>query len=203
MQPHVPYVVTIYYEQSSSWSRAVASNGLWHLDSGVQLKTSSQQIRHWPQLFGAEQARFQCRADSATITDRAAADQAEIAYRRLTRQWEAVVSEIRGIRAFSQFLLPPLYEGLQAAARQGPVIILIASQYSCSAIIVPHIRRPPSCSLTVCHSRRAYHLEDRFARAIRHALTMAQGAAERSNSSLADSMGHDHANPSSMSSSMV
>ncbi|KAG1767867.1 CHAT domain-containing protein, partial [Suillus placidus] len=74
---------------------------------------------------------------SATITDRAAADRAATEYRRLTMQWEAAVAEIRDLRAFSRFLLPPLYEGLQAAARQGPVIILIASQYSCSAIIIP------------------------------------------------------------------
>jgi CHAT domain-containing protein/tetratricopeptide (TPR) repeat protein len=110
--------------------------------------------------------------DSATITDRAAADQAEIAYRRLTRQWEAVVSEIRGIRAFSQFLLPPLYEGLQAAARQGPVIILIASQYSCSAIIVPPSGDPHHVPLPSVTLVELTNLEDRFARAIRHARTM-------------------------------
>ncbi|KAG2339529.1 hypothetical protein BDR05DRAFT_1003340, partial [Suillus weaverae] len=74
---------------------------------------------------------------SATITDRAAADRAATEYRRSTRQWKAAVAEIRKLRAFSRFLLPPLYEDLQAAARHGPVIILIASEYSRSAIIVP------------------------------------------------------------------
>ncbi|KAG1850111.1 CHAT domain-containing protein [Suillus tomentosus] len=64
---------------------------------------------------------------SATITDRAATDREEIEYRRLTRQWEAAVAEIRNLPAFSRFLLPPSYEDLQAAARQGPVIILIAN----------------------------------------------------------------------------
>ncbi|KAG1887597.1 CHAT domain-containing protein [Suillus subluteus] len=90
---------------------------------------------------------------SATITDTAAADRAATEYRRLTRQWEAAVAEIRDLRAFSRFLLPPSYEDLQAAARQGPVIILIASQYSCSAIIVstsgdPHHVPLPSVTLT-------------------------------------------------------
>ncbi|KAG2078370.1 TPR-like protein [Suillus decipiens] len=94
---------------------------------------------------------------SATITERAAADQAATEYRRLTRQWEAMVAEIRSHRAFSRFLLPPLYEDLQAAACQGPVIILIASEYSCSAIIVPM-------------SGELHH--DRFARAIRNASKM-------------------------------
>ncbi|KIK34593.1 hypothetical protein CY34DRAFT_785522, partial [Suillus luteus UH-Slu-Lm8-n1] len=74
---------------------------------------------------------------SATTTERAAADRAATEYRRLTRRWEAAVAEIRNLKDFSRFLLPPAYEDLQAAARHGPVIIFIASQYSCGAIIVP------------------------------------------------------------------
>ncbi|KAG1827926.1 hypothetical protein EV424DRAFT_1597051 [Suillus variegatus] len=100
--------------------------------------------------------------NSATITDRAAADREATEYRILTRQWEAAVAEIRNLPAFSRFLLPPSYEDLQAAARQGPVIILVASEYSCSAIIVPTSGRPPSRS-------------DRFARAIRDSSRMNPG----------------------------
>ncbi|KAG1758649.1 CHAT domain-containing protein [Suillus occidentalis] len=85
---------------------------------------------------------FDVARSSATITDRAAADLAATEYTRLTRQWEAVVAEIRDLRAFSRFLLPPLYKDLQAAARHGPVIIFIASQYSCSAIVVPTSGEP-------------------------------------------------------------
>ncbi|KAG2114102.1 CHAT domain-containing protein [Suillus cothurnatus] len=110
--------------------------------------------------------------NSATITDRAAADRAETEYRRLTRQWETVVAEIRSIRAFSRFLLPPLYGGLQAAARQGPVIILIASQYSCSAIIVPPSGDPHHVPLPSVTLVELTNLKDRFARAIRHARVM-------------------------------
>ncbi|KAG2092415.1 CHAT domain-containing protein [Suillus cothurnatus] len=109
---------------------------------------------------------------SATVTDRAAAGRAATEYRRLTRQWEAVVAEIRDIRAFSWFLLPPLYEDLQAAARQGPVIIHIASQYSCSAIIIPTSGEPhhvPLPSVTLADLKT---LKNRFTRAIRHASRM-------------------------------
>ncbi|KAG1774510.1 CHAT domain-containing protein [Suillus placidus] len=109
---------------------------------------------------------------SATITDRAAVDQAATEYRRLTRQWEAAVAEIRNLRAFSRFLLPPSYEDLQAAARHGPVIILIASQYSCSAIIVPTSGDPhhvPLPSITLADLKT---LKDRFTRAIQHASRM-------------------------------
>ncbi|KAG2344790.1 hypothetical protein BDR05DRAFT_909343, partial [Suillus weaverae] len=109
---------------------------------------------------------------STTITDRATADRAATEYRRLAMQWEAAVAEIRDLRAFSQFLLPPLYEDLQAAARQGPVIILIASQYSCSAIIVPTSGDPHHVPLPSVALADLKILKDRFARAIRHASWM-------------------------------
>ncbi|KAG1775493.1 CHAT domain-containing protein [Suillus placidus] len=109
---------------------------------------------------------------SATITDRAAVDRAATEYRRLTRQWEAAVAEIRHLRAFSRFLLSPSYEDLQAAARQGPVIILIASEYSRSAIIVPTSGDPHHVPLPSVTFADLNNLKDRFARAIRHASTM-------------------------------
>ncbi|KAG2087688.1 uncharacterized protein F5147DRAFT_764790 [Suillus discolor] len=109
---------------------------------------------------------------SANITDRAAADQEVTEYRRLTRQWDAAVAEIRDIPAFSRFLLPPWYEDLQVAARQGPVIILIASQYSCSAIIVPTSGDPHHVPLPSIALADLKILKDRFARAIREASRM-------------------------------
>ncbi|KAG2139831.1 CHAT domain-containing protein [Suillus bovinus] len=109
---------------------------------------------------------------SATITDRATADRAATEYRKFVKEWEAAVAKIRDLPAFSRFLLPPSYKDLQEAARQGPVIILIASQYSCSAIIVPTSGDPhhvpfPSVSLADLTT-----LKDRFARAIRDASRM-------------------------------
>ncbi|KAG1770306.1 hypothetical protein EV702DRAFT_1281924 [Suillus placidus] len=109
---------------------------------------------------------------SAASTDRAAADRAATEYRRLTEQWAAAVAEIRSLQAFSRFLLPPSYADLQAAARHGPVIILIASEYSCSAIIVPTPGDPhhvPLSSITLADLKT---LKDRFTRAIRHASRM-------------------------------
>ncbi|KAG2073862.1 hypothetical protein BDR04DRAFT_1049358 [Suillus decipiens] len=91
--------------------------------------------------------------NSAGSTDRAAANRAAMMYERLTTQWEAAVAEIRSLQGFSRFLLPPSYKVLQVAARHGPVIILIASRYSCNAIIVsasgePHHVPFPSLALT-------------------------------------------------------
>ncbi|KAG1845010.1 CHAT domain-containing protein, partial [Suillus subluteus] len=109
---------------------------------------------------------------SAVGIDRAAIDRAETQYRRLTEQWGAVVAEIRNLESFSRFLLTPSYEELQAAACHGPVIILIASQFSCSALAVPtsgnpHLVRYPRLALTDLKK-----LKDDFAKAIKQATCM-------------------------------
>ncbi|KAG1759627.1 CHAT domain-containing protein [Suillus occidentalis] len=109
---------------------------------------------------------------SAGSTDRAAADRAATKYRGLTRQWEAAVAEIRNLKDFSRFLLPPAYENLHAAARHGPVIIFIASKYSCSAIIVPTSGEPHHVPLSSITLADLTILKDRFTRAIRQASRM-------------------------------
>jgi len=74
----------------------------------------------------------------------------------------AAVAEIRDLRGFSQFLLPLSYKDLRAAARQGPAMISIASEYLRSAIIVlrsgdPYHVPSPSVTLTDLNN-----LEDHF-----------------------------------------
>ncbi|KAG1721709.1 hypothetical protein EDB19DRAFT_1771277 [Suillus lakei] len=78
--------------------------------------------------------------DSVTITDRAAAYVAEREYGGLMMQWE--VAEICHLEGCLRFLPMPSYEGLQVAARYSPVIILIANEYLCIAIVVPTSREP-------------------------------------------------------------
>ncbi|KAG1729596.1 CHAT domain-containing protein [Suillus occidentalis] len=106
---------------------------------------------------------------SATTTDTAAADRAATEYRRLTRQWEATVAKIRSLKDFSRFLLLSAYEDLQAAARHGPVIIFIASKYSCSAIIVPTSGDPHHAPLPSISLVDLDNLKERFTGAIRNA----------------------------------
>ncbi|KAG2147833.1 CHAT domain-containing protein [Suillus bovinus] len=69
-------------------------------------------------------------------------------YRRLVDDWNSTVEEIRKIKDFSRFLLPPLFSDLQDAARDGPIIMLIASESSCDAIIIPHKQPPTSIQLS-------------------------------------------------------
>jgi tetratricopeptide (TPR) repeat protein len=109
---------------------------------------------------------------SAGSTDRATADRAATKYRGLTRQWEAAMVEIRNLKDFSRFLLPPAYEDLQAAARHGPVIIFIASKYSCSAIIIPTSGDPHHVPLTSISLVDLNNLKERFTGAIRNASRM-------------------------------
>ncbi|KAF9236918.1 CHAT domain-containing protein [Melanogaster broomeanus] len=63
-------------------------------------------------------------------------------YQGLVDDWNGVVEELRTFDGFSRFLLPPLFSELQEAACEGPVIILIASRFSCDAIVVLH-KQPP------------------------------------------------------------
>ncbi|KAG2366280.1 CHAT domain-containing protein [Suillus spraguei] len=109
---------------------------------------------------------------STGSADRATADRAAMQYRRLQEEWGAVVAKIRDLKGFSRFLLPPSYEDLQAAARHGPVIIFIASKYSCSAIIVPTSGEPHNVPLPSITLTELKNLKDRFARAIRDASTL-------------------------------
>ncbi|KAG1848478.1 hypothetical protein F4604DRAFT_1687751 [Suillus subluteus] len=71
----------------------------------------------------------------------------ETRYRRLVEDWNGAVEEIQKIEGFSHFLLPPFFSDLQDAAHDGPIIMLIASESSCNAIIIPHKQPPTSIQL--------------------------------------------------------
>ncbi|KAG1730520.1 CHAT domain-containing protein [Suillus paluster] len=146
----------------------------WSLASRLRtpledLETASLSLAH---KFSALSKRLSDVQGATCSTDRAAADQAAIEYRRLMEQWEAAVAEIRNIQGFSRFMLPPSYEDLQVAAIHGPVIILVASKYSCNALIVPTAGQPhyvPFPSLTLAHLEM---LKNRFSSEIRLAARM-------------------------------
>ncbi|KIJ60744.1 hypothetical protein HYDPIDRAFT_98065 [Hydnomerulius pinastri MD-312] len=70
-------------------------------------------------------------------------------YRDLVEEWNKVVEDIRTFEGFSRFLLPPLFADLREAAREGPIIILIASEFSCDAIIVWHRQSPVHLRLEI------------------------------------------------------
>ncbi|KAG1736959.1 CHAT domain-containing protein [Suillus lakei] len=86
-------------------------------------------------------------ASHADETPKVDIEAEETQYRRLVEKWNRAVEEIQNIEGFSRFLLPPLFSDLQEAARDGPIIMLIASKSSCDAIIIPHSQPPTSIQL--------------------------------------------------------
>ncbi|KAF9234281.1 hypothetical protein BU15DRAFT_79169 [Melanogaster broomeanus] len=82
-------------------------------------------------------------------TSRIEVEAREWHYRNLLRQWNKVVGEIRTIKGFSRFLLPPMFADLQEAACKGPIIVLVASTFSCDAIIVLHVQPPIHLQLNI------------------------------------------------------
>ncbi|KAG0706232.1 CHAT domain-containing protein [Suillus ampliporus] len=86
-------------------------------------------------------------ANHSERTSRVDAEAESTRYRRRVEDWNAVVEEIRKVEGFGRFLLSPLFSDLQDAARDGPIIILIGSESSCDAIIIPHEQPPTSIQL--------------------------------------------------------
>ncbi|EGN99470.1 hypothetical protein SERLA73DRAFT_73996 [Serpula lacrymans var. lacrymans S7.3] len=57
-------------------------------------------------------------------------------YRRLSKEWDAVVQQIREVDGFAHFLKPVPFSDLHPVADNGPVVIVNISQYRCDAIII-------------------------------------------------------------------
>ncbi|MBV7698492.1 CHAT domain-containing protein [Streptomyces sp. TRM70350] len=54
----------------------------------------------------------------------------------LARQRDALLADIRALPKLSGFLRPPSFAALRAAAARGPVVLLNASEYGCSALLL-------------------------------------------------------------------
>jgi CHAT domain-containing protein len=66
-------------------------------------------------------------ADTSRIIDRRMA---------LAREWDELVGQVRTLKGFEDFLMPPKLEKLLPAAAAGPVVVLNISQWRCDALIV-------------------------------------------------------------------
>ena len=56
--------------------------------------------------------------------------------RRIARQWDDLLAQVRAMDGFESFLTPIPYRYLAAVATDGPVVILNVSRYGCHALIV-------------------------------------------------------------------
>ncbi|KAJ7203815.1 CHAT domain-containing protein [Mycena pura] len=77
-------------------------------------------------------------------------------YEKLNKRWDAVVERVRlEVPGFERFMQPKSHKALQQAAISGPVIVLLAEDSSCSALImnqskpVQHVRLPAMNNLSV------------------------------------------------------
>ncbi|KAG1873526.1 hypothetical protein DFJ58DRAFT_910338 [Suillus subalutaceus] len=91
---------------------------------------------------------------------------------QLAQRLSELSRRLSDAQGFSRFLLPSSFTDLQAAARHGPVIILIASQYLCGAIIVPTSGEPHQVCFPRITLLNLEKLKDDFATAIRHTARM-------------------------------
>ncbi|KAG0708377.1 CHAT domain-containing protein [Suillus ampliporus] len=100
-----------------------------------------KKFRHLTSLLNKPPVQF------PEMTSRIEVEADATLYTRLVDGWNRVVGDIRKVDGFSHFLLPPLFSDIKDAARDGPIVILIASNSSCDAIIVPHKQPPLSVRL--------------------------------------------------------
>ena len=88
----------------------------------------------------------------AVTLDAADGDQRDSAFQR-NIEWHKVVQKIRALPGLSRFLSPSPFVDLQQAARDGPVIVVNASQYGCDALVILLDRDPVHIPLQITQAR--------------------------------------------------
>jgi hypothetical protein len=63
--------------------------------------------------------------------------------RRLAREWDQTLTEVRALKGFAHFLAPTPYTELAAAVVDEPVVLVNASIHGCHALIVHPGRQQP------------------------------------------------------------
>ncbi|KAG0693224.1 hypothetical protein DFH29DRAFT_1040226 [Suillus ampliporus] len=168
-----------------SYARTLPGHGQqWSLASRLRTPLEdlgSTEPQPSSQVLGDQQALVCCSGFCRAAQTELLQTRAAVEYRRLTKEWEAVVAETHNIQGFSQFLLPLSYDELQAAACHGPVIILIARQ--------PHHVPFPSVSLAGLEV-----LNSDFAKAIRQVSGMQpKEPRTAADGTVTEDMGRSHA----------
>ncbi|MFG3496743.1 CHAT domain-containing protein [Streptomyces sp. NPDC047886] len=76
--------------------------------------------------------------------------------RRLAREWEELLAEVRRLPGFAGFLLPLPFAELSRATADGPMIIVNVSRYRCDALVVTpgRVRLVPLPGLTADEAQR-------------------------------------------------
>jgi CHAT domain-containing protein len=82
--------------------------------------------------------------------------------RKLSKERAGLITEIRSLRGFENFLSAPSFDALRSAAARGPVIIINHSKYRSDIIILLHNSPPSVISTHNIFYNRAQDLKDRL-----------------------------------------
>ena len=121
----------------------------------------------------------------------ASMQQAAQARRAAAAQWDALISRIRAVPGLHDFWAPPSAESLQAAAVDGPVVILATQLNRCDALIldgpgqpVRHVPLPAATSQTAREHAARFHGAVRSA----HVATAGLAAARKAQRDMRDTL---------------
>lgn len=56
--------------------------------------------------------------------------------RKLSREFDELLQEARSVEGFESFLLPDAFQIISIAASRGPIVVLVASELTCQAILI-------------------------------------------------------------------
>ncbi|KEP45999.1 aromatic di-alanine and TPR containing protein [Rhizoctonia solani 123E] len=96
-------------------------------DLGTQLRTVAEQL-HSASSYSRESRAFA----SGSMTPEQVAQE----HRRLAKQYEDLLAQIRKLPGFDDFLRPVKAKGLIQAARTGPVVVISCHEDNCDALLV-------------------------------------------------------------------
>ncbi|KAJ7878710.1 hypothetical protein B0H13DRAFT_2545053 [Mycena leptocephala] len=102
-----------------------------HPELAARLSDISKQLE-----LGSHRAGGSIRALPAVHKDHMVLDKEDAHYRKLNAQWIKALNEVRQQPGFERFLRPKLMNELRASAIHGPIVILNASRYACTAFII-------------------------------------------------------------------
>jgi hypothetical protein len=126
--------------QALEWleqGRSVLWGQILHLRTPVdELRTSNSKLAETLTWVARDLEWGNSHAFESGGDNKQSPEQAVQKHRQLADEWERVVKQARELPGFERFLLPKQYCELCYVARDGPVVMLNASQYGCDALII-------------------------------------------------------------------
>lgn len=88
--------------------------------------------------------------------------------RRLGEEFEALIAQTRSLPGFERFMLPERFQALSEAASQGPVVVLLANDITCQAVVMENPETVHQVHLPDISLQQLRTLSQAMAMAVRH-----------------------------------